>query len=1247
MKKKHIWAILTILPSLLNAQSENPLGNLFNVSPISPSQTAFAKFDNVQVSNATGIPGINIPIYSYSSTNKKINVNVSLDYHAGGVKVGEKATSLGLGWKLNGYGVIQRTSRGRPDESGLGYMSTSPIADYNRHVTCSSCMDNILYKYNTGYIDGEPDLFSFSFGARSGNFVIGKDRKILLIPEQNIDIILDPSQTGLLNSFLIIDESGTSYLFDKEETVFKSNGTTEVTAWYLSKIKSAFGTDSIEYKYKMGNADISSVKDRTIFYDHIHQQRSDILSDIYTVNIYEFTSISAPRLSEISFPNDTKVLVEYDNTQRCDLPGDTAIKAIIVKSPTNQIRYSLTQEYYPKSYMASISNCLTLPSEARARIRMVLSGVMRSGNGVSENPYRFEYYQMEQLPTTLSFEQDHWGYFNGALANKSLLPNMGGIAFGNGYHIVNADRRTNAEKVKYGSLKKITYPTGGICEFEFEANDTKSGITLQEGSGDPKRFVGGLRVKRIAQFDGVSHSNDIIRSYEYTYPDGTSSGYLNIKPDYGEDIEYSEDGAGSCFAGQSSGSYSASFFAINSSSVYSLSYALGSPIHYSRVVEINGEVTSNNGKIVREFTTMSDLSSISFPRFIPNFPYKPAQLPDWSFGLLKSQTVYNKDGKLLDSLVNVYQHYVTVLPDSIKSNYKGVKVAIERYSKSLVSGSCGPVDMILSVYAHVPFTGRVELKRTDYYKHWQDATGVKTTSTYEYENALHKRPTRIISTTSTGDYLVEESRFPQDFVGITTVADPVGNGIKKLLATHVFDETIEKVTYKKKPDNSTALTSGVFFQFKSDVPVLEKIYNINIGPAPISDFAIAKLVAGVVTRDNRYQERFLFQKYDQYGNIIQQQKKDNFLQSFIWDNRFTNPVAEVSNASSTDVAYTSFESSDYGNWDAYSGMIMSLVMVPTGTKCFMLVNGSSTARLSKAVTNGRKYVISYWRNSATPFNITGGTATVKSGPTVGDWTFHEHVVTANSASVAITGSGSIDEVRLYPLGAIMTTYTYIPLLGMSCQSDANGRISYFEYDELGRLSVVRDQNRNILKRYCYNYAGQLEDCGGFKNQTQSGNFTRNNCSSGYIGSTVTYTIAAGRFTSMVSQADANSQATTALGSEGQAYANTNGTCTAVTIYARAEYSGVYDDGDNTYGTVLLKFYSDAACTTPYSVSSLTVNYKRVRTNCGGGGTVTGNLNAVCNGTSTSIGLQTLLEDDGIHCWNYAFSVTAGTGYTAQ
>ena len=105
--------------------------------------------------------------------------------------------------------------------------------------------------------------------------------------------------------------------------------------------------------------------------------------------------------------------------------------------------------------------------------------------------------------------------------------------------------------------------------------------------------------------------------------------------------------------------------------------------------------------------------------------------------------------------------------------------------------------------------------------------------------------------------------------------------------------------------------------------------------------------------------------------------------------------------------------------------------------------------------------------------------------------------------------------------ALVTSYTYKPLIGVNSVTDPDNRTNYYEFDDFGRLSLVRDQAYNILKKYCYNYFGQAENCVIYASADQSGNYYSQNCGSGQTPLAYYVSVPAGTFTSTISVQDAN------------------------------------------------------------------------------------------------------------------------------
>lgn len=230
---------------------------------------------------------------------------------------------------------------------------------------------------------------------------------------------------------------------------------------------------------------------------------------------------------------------------------------------------------------------------------------------------------------------------------------------------------------------------------------------------------------------------------------------------------------------------------------------------------------------------------------------------------------------------------------------------------------------------------------------------------------------------------------------------------------------------------------------------------------PVTDFVQAATTSSSIIKDGRYKDENSMSFYG--GSLVDVYPKTGPTASYIWDYLNSVPIAQVSGAADTSIAYTSFEANGRGNWNIGSSDRDTNSI--TGKAGYQLSHGNITRSGLKDTV---EYTLSYWTKNSSPFTITGTQGTPQQGRNIGGWTCFVHSI-KGVTDVTLSGTGTIDELRLYPKAAQMTTYTYDPVAGITSQCDMRNEITYYRYDILGRLVMILDKDKNILKTYSYTY----------------------------------------------------------------------------------------------------------------------------------------------------------------------------------
>ncbi len=988
-----------------------PVLSSVNAMP-TPNTAVLLKDYNIPINYYLGRPSISVPLYTFQHVG--LEVPISLSYDASGMRIDQDATWAGLGWDLACGGVIVRQMRGTRDEhESRGYAKPkwaqwvwNPAA-YDDITSTTSFVSDDDARHITYQLPVGMDTQPDEF-----YFTInGRRGKFYL--DLNGNPIADDKVTityvldGLYQilNFTIIDEQGFKYEFGIREGQFVGS-------------------------YYSGAATVGPAESEEV------------------VEWYMESMETPDGLSKINFEYDLSLNSTFGSLQL--RTSSEQFKVLTIGSTVNKIYdYNISQINHGLIFLSRIFTdneeviFETIPYSGRLRRKLdkirirnrltaqewfykfyssdfgiskfLLDAIYKGSGSTQEAFYQFGY-NTEPVGNSYGDCQafsyagiDHWGYHNGARTYQSRIPS-GQIMYNyqNLPFVPINSRNPSSSTARPGSLESMTLPTKGRINFEYENHDYGYvGATPLATT----KTAGGLRIKKIVYKDDDDESNDVAKIFTYQSEanPSLSSGALPFEPVYNFN-------------------YVTSTFSCNS---WVSNPILPISIGYSQVTEIN----SDGSKVVYRFNSAKE--------FPPTNDPGDAQILCYTSGVGNATCEYKRNTDNTNPFFksdNVNTHMRGTLRDKLIFDNMGNKIQEIHYD--YVSWVVGKLVSISQVWFDLRNSGGGNfagfpssvffIKKNNIHVGRQEISG-ETVKTYKPTDASSYFSTSKAHTFNSNYFLKEttETRsdnkimkylytYPADY-NTSAMSGNIGS-LLSLKARGLPIETLKTVNGK--------IIEGKITEYDNFArPIknysLETDGNITYTPSLLNP-------NNHISLPSNYREKYSY-TYNNEGRLVQQDEY-GFKTSWLWGYSNSKVIAKAENTPFINAFYSSFEES--GNID---------IQAKTGLKSANTPYVFSPPPWLSATPTG---ILSYWYWN-------------------GQWNFRE--LPYAGGNLTISEGSKIDDLRIHPSGAVMTTYTHDINKGITSGTDVNGRIKSYEYDNFGRLLRLRDNNVNIVSQFSYNY----------------------------------------------------------------------------------------------------------------------------------------------------------------------------------
>ena len=414
-----------------------------NITIAPPQVASMSKVGEIPVDISTGRLNYTIPIFEITEGSFKMPINLSYNYS--GLQVDETPGYGGVGWTFNIGGSILHTINGLNDENHENdkqyvHNYINNLSPYEDQTTLGGIakISQFLESISNGIFDGEPDKFTVNAGNINCSFYLDKDNNPIFLKNENYKV-----SGKSFNGFTITDDQGINYIFNLSQTadkVTENNQYSYNTSFLITEINFPFTSNKILFEYtnpiQYNDTFLNqSLTQTTNEYGNPNNNFKLKTNTTYTI-------INSIKLKKI-ITNSYTIELQYDNNP--NEPAITVINNLKIKDKKDNIIKNYDFEFSP--WFGRRINLLNVKY-----------------NGVIIN--QMEYDMSTSYPTSslnnYHLKKDLWGYYN---INATPVTSVG---LTDPY--ANSSIKPDFSSTKIGSLKKISYQTKGYSLIDYEPN---------------------------------------------------------------------------------------------------------------------------------------------------------------------------------------------------------------------------------------------------------------------------------------------------------------------------------------------------------------------------------------------------------------------------------------------------------------------------------------------------------------------------------------------------------------------------------------------------------------------------------------------------------------------------------------------------------------------------------------------------------------------------------------------------------